>query len=398
MSALAAKTGRAGRAFDALTCRSAAQSPPSARGGDGLGDGAAEAQTLRIEEANGVGHDLEPRVPRHQQLAVEVDLAGGVAVHRDGPAAAVFHQVAQLGVPPGLVFADHLRDGQPRDGLDHQHVEQTVVRLGLGQGIEAAAVPAAVGDADHGQRAFIGLVVHLDAIVAVDALDEVDAGRDDVGARAAQKREALVFADARADAGVEAHRADVERVVIALTADQVELRGLAVDQPVEIVERAGVGEQLDEVVARAAGVVRHGRVGKALHAVDDLVERAVAAAGIDAHRRAGCGRRVGKPCAVAGCAGDEDLIVETAPDAGRADLLRDLAGAVALPGGGVNDEQMLHRETPRNTYKRCIAGGRYRACAFWLPDGRRNARTPARTRECTFSSRRRISDGGRRRA
>ena len=90
----------------------------------------------------------------------------------------------------------------------------------------------------------------------------------------------------RAHAGVEAHGADVHAVAAVAFYD-VYGADLAVYELREVEEAVLVlAEHLDEVVAGAAGEVGDGGVGEARRAVHALVERAVAAAGVDAQLRA----------------------------------------------------------------------------------------------------------------
>ena len=246
--------------------------------------------------------------------------------------------IRHLLISARLVLADDLCHGKAGNALDQQNIQQPVVRLRLRGRIEAAAVPATVGDADHRLLVVEDLAVDLDLIVMRNALDDVDAGGERVRAGAGDQRQPLILADRRADARVQTDRADVERIGILLAADQVEGRDVAVEQTVETFERGGVREDLDEIVAGAAGKMRDRGIRIADHAVDDLVERAIAAAGVDADGIARGRRRLRDPGAVARGAGDEDLIGKAMLVAHLADHLGEFAGLVVFACRRVDDK------------------------------------------------------------
>ena len=74
------------------------------------------------------------------------------------------------------------------------------------------------------------LPVHVDDIVLVDAADKIHARGEQIGARPADKRQALIAPDFRSDAGIEAHGADVDGVILPVAADEVECGLLGVEQ------------------------------------------------------------------------------------------------------------------------------------------------------------------------
>ena len=256
--------------------------------------------------------------------------------------AEIADDIRQLSMPAGLILADDACHGGPGHGLDQQHVQQAVVGLSLRHRIEAAAIPASVGHADQGLAAVKFLAVYLHHIVLVDALDQVDAGGENVGAGAGNQRQTLILADGGADAGIEAHGADVQGVVIPLAADQVKGGNVAVQEPVQILESPRLGEDLDKIIAGAARKMGDGGVAEAGGAVDHLIERSVTAAGVDAHRVAGGSRRAGDLRAVAGRAGHQNLIGQTALVAGIADKLGEFAGLVVFSRRRIDDKQMFH--------------------------------------------------------
>ena len=152
----------------------------------------------------------------------------------------------------------------------------------------------------------------------------------------------MILVHLGADARVDADRADVERVAPAAL-DDVKGAHLAVHE-IGKVEKARLflAEHLDEVVARAAGEMRHGDVAAADCAVDALVERPVAAAGIHPQLLAG-GRLSGDlGTRVHGRGRDIDLVsVLTALEC-ETRLLGHVFAPVLAAGDGIDDEQMSH--------------------------------------------------------
>ena len=86
--------------------------------------------------------------------------------------------------------------------------------------------------------------------------------------------------------------------------------------------------------------MRHRRVRTADHAVDDLVERAVAAAGVEADLLAGGGSLLRELPAVAGRLGDEQLILQAAGHKRGVDQLAVAFGAVRFSGGGIHNKNI----------------------------------------------------------
>ena len=101
----------------------------------------------------------------------------------------------------------------------------------------------------------------------------------DVRALAAHERQALEAGDIRADPRVKPDGKNVQRIRI-VAADEIEPRLLRVQQTLNGGEGGGVVKNFDCVVAGAAGKMRHGGVVIADDAVDHLVERPIAAAGL----------------------------------------------------------------------------------------------------------------------
>ena len=130
-----------------------------------------------------------------------------------------------------------------------------------------------------------------------------------------------------------------------VAADEVELRLVAVQQPLKVKKRRGFGEHLDHIVAGAAGEMRHGRVIKPHRAVDDLVERSVAAAGIETDFFTGCGRFTRDAAAVAGLFRAVNLIGKASRAAHGFNLPGVFLRAVIFSRGRVDNKNMLHDGT-----------------------------------------------------
>ena len=149
----------------------------------------------------------------------------------------------------------------------------------------------------------------------------------------------------RAHARIQTHGADVDGVAV-VAPDYVYGPHLArhqlgqVEEPVLL-----VAEHADEVVARAAGEVRHGRVWRG--AVYALVERAVAAAGVDAQVAVGLRVLPYLPAGVHGRAGDVYLKLVPLTHEGRQAVHRlvykpQLILRLLLAGDRVDYEKVLH--------------------------------------------------------
>ena len=154
----------------------------------------------------------------------------------------------------------------------------------------------------------------------------------------------MVLVHLGADARVDADRADVERVAPAAL-DDVEGAHLAVHEVGKVGKaRLFRPEHFDEVVACAAGEVRHGDIAAAGGAVDALVERAVAAAGIHPQLLAGGRLRGDLGACIHGRGRDIDLVsVLTALEC-ETRLLGNVFAPVLAGGDGIDDEQMFHSE------------------------------------------------------
>ena len=234
------------------------------------------------------------------------------------------------------------------EAQDTSQIQHAIIGHGVGAGVEAAAVEAAVADADEVELRPAGEALGAHGHVLLDALDVVDGERDDIARRPAYEREAAVLVYVRADARVYAQRADVDgEAPVALY--YIQRQHLARHELREVEEaRLLLAEHADEVVARAAGEVRDGGVGKAGRAVYALVERAVAAAGVDAQVRAAPGLVAYLAHGVHGRAGDVYLKVRLAAHAAHGLVYEAyLLLGPAFARHGVYYKKMLHFFPPR---------------------------------------------------
>ena len=156
----------------------------------------------------------------------------------------------------------------------------------------------------------------------------------------------MVLVHLGADARVDADRADVDRVAPAAL-HHIERAHLAAHE-VGQVEKALLllAEHFDEVVARAAGEVGHGDIAVTDGAVDALVERAVAAAGIHPQLLAGGGLGRDLRARIHGRGRDVDLVGVRAALERKARLLGHKFMPVLAAGDGVDNEQMFHSSIP----------------------------------------------------
>ena len=93
--------------------------------------------------------DRELRI--HQLLAVQINPFGPVTGDVHLPAAAQDNPRNLSGTPLG-VLADQRQNGQPGDSRHHYKVQQAIVGHGVGAGVKAPAIVAAVAGANKGKR------------------------------------------------------------------------------------------------------------------------------------------------------------------------------------------------------------------------------------------------------
>ena len=110
--------------------------------------------------------------------------------------------------------ADHGGELQSADLFDHQHIQHSVCRIGLRHRMESAAVELTVAGADQRFIAIKGLPVDLHHIMLGNAPDHIDHRGGGIGPETAEQRDALIVGNIGADAGIQAHRADIQTVVI----------------------------------------------------------------------------------------------------------------------------------------------------------------------------------------
>ena len=111
-------------------------------------------------------------------------------------------------------------------------------------------------------------------------------------------------------------------------------------------ERLGLGENFDKIVARAARKMRDGDVFKPRRAAHDLVERAVAAAGVDAQLFVRLGGAPRDDLAVARLGGQRDLVFQLVLAQHALHGLGVFLRMIVFSRRGIDDEQMLHGAAP----------------------------------------------------
>ena len=140
-----------------------------------------------------------------------------------------------------------------------------------------------------------------------DPPEHIDKRRHRIGPEPLQQGDALVVGHVCADPGIQAHGADVQ-AEITVAVNQVKLRFLAVQQPLQIPEGGSFTEDLHKIIAAASGVVGHRHVGEACRAADDLIEGAVTAAGVDPQFFSGLRRFCCDTSARSRCLGHLDAV------------------------------------------------------------------------------------------
>ena len=142
----------------------------------------------------------------------------------------------------------------------------------------------------------------------MDALDHIGHGGHRIGPEAAEQRDALVVGYIVTDPGIQTHGADVQTQTV-IAADQVKFRFLRIQQPLQIPERLRLGEHSGKIVAAATSEGGDGHIAVACRAVDDLVQGAVAAAGVDTVFLSGLGCLSGNLAAAARGTGYLDAVI-----------------------------------------------------------------------------------------
>mgnify|MGYP007030343202 CR=1 FL=1 len=302
------------------------------------GLGVEEGHVRRHEEVHAAGDEVEVYVLAPERLTVDVHDEILLAVDLEMTALEMGDEFFQLTVAALGVLADEPDELQARHVAHDEKLQLAVIGPGVGDGVEAAAVEPAVARADE-RRA--SAVVHAAAAHGQrlgDALEEVGHGGQHIAV--------VILVHLGADARVDADGADVDRVAPAAL-HHVERTHFAAHEIAQV-EKAVLflAEHFDEVVARAAGEVGHGDVIVPDGAVDALVERAVAAAGIYPQLLAGSGLGLDLRARIHGRGRDVDLIGVRAALEREARLLGHVFMPVLAAGDGVDDEQMFHSSIP----------------------------------------------------
>jgi len=182
-----------------------------------------------------------------------------------------------------LVFIEQSRQLQAAElALNDDEIEQTVVGVSLGSRHESAAVPAGITrEAEEAVLSYLLAVVYLHGKVVAEFLEQRIEAADVVSALARDERQLLYLALHSANLGVHTHGALIDGYLVTALND-VKFNGHAVNDVVEIEKFLFGAEKADEIVARAERDNGDLGVLVAECAVDNLIEGAVSAAGIEA--------------------------------------------------------------------------------------------------------------------
>ena len=304
--------------------------------------GAVAGSPLGGEKVQLLGIQGDHRLGHMGDLAVQADGHGlpELQAHMVG-----LNPAGHIGIAPGLaphIVAGHAQKGAVADPADDQRVQPAVVQPGVGNGHDAAAVVAAVAHAHHGVIADGGAPVAGDGHAVGDLLEKVDAGGGQIGARTGDHGILAVFMHVVGHPGVQAG-ADDGGGHPAVAFNQIQVVAGRVPQLLQIQEAGAVlAEVFHKVVAGAHG--HHGdfHMLRAPGAVDDFVEGAVAAAGVNAHGFAAVRGPAGGVLRIAPAGGQHDLALDLVPAAQGLDLLHQAGGGVFLAGPRVDDKQVFH--------------------------------------------------------
>ena len=133
----------------------------------------------------------------------------------------------------------------------------------------------------------------------------------------------------------------------AVAVDGVQGEAGAVPQVLRLLEEGSrVPEVAQEVVARAHGDAGHGGAAPSGDAVGHLVDRAVAAAGVDPQRLSPLRQRPRGLHGVTGALGEDALHIQAVADGQGLGHVHHTGGAVLFPGGGIDDKYVLHFSRP----------------------------------------------------
>ncbi len=253
--------------------------------------------------------------------------------------------LGEIGIFALGIAAHKLQEGEAGNSFDNEEVQKTVIQLGIGNGVEAAAVEASVAGADKSHLAVIELTVADNAEGTGDALEEVGGKTCDIAGGTADQGNFAVFMDIGGNAGVYTNRADIN-AVSSVAVDKVDGADFAVDESLKLEEKLSlVTEGFDKVIAGTGGEVGDCHMVPARSAADAFVEGTVASAGINPKAIAEIGLVLYLFYGVHGCLGGVYFKVALLAGEKLGDFRGDKIGAVLAAGGGIYYKQVLHKFT-----------------------------------------------------
>ena len=111
-----------------------------------------------LPDGQGAGDDFVPRFIHGDQLPVHIQHHAGAA---EGDLRTLeFPDAGEGRMLPGNKLGQHFQDFATAEFVRDDHVEEAVIRLRVGNGLHAAADPAAVADGEDGHVFLFCLSVH----------------------------------------------------------------------------------------------------------------------------------------------------------------------------------------------------------------------------------------------
>ena len=257
------------------------------------------------------------------------------------------HVLRELFVVSRRVVREEPREAELADVLHQNRVQHAVVHPRLRHRRGAAAVVASVAHGDEGEVVLDPLLVQPDRPMPSDAAeDAIRRHADQIAAAPAQVRIGAELMHALGNARVDARAGDRQAVTPAAV-DEVERLRLAVPEIFRIEKLFVVrAEVFEKIVARADGDAGHRGVGIARDAVGDLIDRAVAAAGIEPHLFSALGKTARERGRVADRRGEHTLYVQTVFFPQRLRHRVDALAAVVLTGRRIDDKNVFQGTGP----------------------------------------------------
>ena len=234
---------------------------------------------------------------------------------------------------------------QARHRLEKDNIQQTVRHAGVGRGTVAAAVLLAVADRQHHVDILHLPVICRDAQPMAEGAAHRLKDRQCVGRGASAQRHPSPLGDAVGHLRVNARSVDVNAAALR-RADHIHRKGARRQLGIQIKELRLCTEVAHIIVTAAAGDAAHRRIVIAGSPLQNLVQRTVAAAGIEENLLPGGRIFCGKVPRLPGAAGHLNGGAHTGAAGGSMDLGDQRHTGIYLARRRIYDKDMLHWPVP----------------------------------------------------